>query len=528
MKRANQKGAALIFTMIFVTVLSIIAVSMISLSQSETWSSINYRLMTQSRYGAEAGLHSAANYLMNSYVPPSTGGADLFTSYNMGISPVTLAAGGTPIVLGTTMNGLGYNYPVPGTQTAFNNAATGSVTSGNNVVNYSVNAELLTMRKVRHCTTDLSLTAQLWKLTSHGDINGVRNSEVEVSALLESHVVPCFNYAGYATGSGCGSISFNGGGQIDSYDSSNMTLSGGAPVTQTYMGNLGANGNVNTAANTVINGTFSSPDTGVGGCSSGSVDALSGNTTAVTGCAYSPTNCVPAPGLVRLPQAVTYPLPTIPSTVPNPSPNVNSAQTLSPCVQSCPHNGGGGGPNANGSYGDISLSGGASNVIHFTPGTDPVTGACVPGTYYVNSISLSGNASITIDPCSGTGPGTGNPAVYMPVVINIVGQGQSTVLDLGGNGTVLPNNMFDASLIQFQYNGTGAINIHGNGNTTGVVYAPNAAITLSGNGTIYGSVIGNTLLANGNPVRIHYDRNLQNNLVTVGNWTMDTFTWSKF
>jgi hypothetical protein len=29
-------------------------------------------------------------------------------------------------------------------------------------------------------------------------------------------------------------------------------------------------------------------------------------------------------------------------------------------------------------------------------------------------------------------------------------------------------------------------------------------------------------------VRIHYDRNLQNNLVTVGNWTMDTFTWSKF
>jgi Tfp pilus assembly protein PilX len=36
MKRSNQKGAALIFTMIFVTVLSILAVSMIFLSQSET------------------------------------------------------------------------------------------------------------------------------------------------------------------------------------------------------------------------------------------------------------------------------------------------------------------------------------------------------------------------------------------------------------------------------------------------------------------------------------------------------------
>jgi hypothetical protein len=29
-------------------------------------------------------------------------------------------------------------------------------------------------------------------------------------------------------------------------------------------------------------------------------------------------------------------------------------------------------------------------------------------------------------------------------------------------------------------------------------------------------------------VSIHYDRALQNNLVTVGNWTLDTFTWSKF
>jgi len=92
----------------------------------------------------------------------------------------------------------------------------------------------------------------------------------------------------------------------------------------------------------------------------------------------------------------------------------------------------------------------------------------------------------------------------------------------------LPSNIFDASLFEFQYNGLGAINLHGNGNSTGVIYAPNAAITLSGNGTIFGSVIGRTLQANGNPVRIHYDRNLQNNLVTVGNWTLDTFTWSKF
>jgi PilX N-terminal len=522
MKPHNQKGAALLFAMIFVLVLTIMGISLMFLSQSETWASMNYRLMTQSRYGAEAGLHAAANYLMNTYVPPTdaVGAADSLTSYDYAVSPVL--AGGTPVVLGTAMNGLSPNYPVSGVQSGFNTTTSSYITAGNNTINYSTNAELLSMRKVKHCTTDLTLTAQLWKLTSHGDIGGVRNSEVEVSALLESHVVPCFNYAGYATGTGCGSITFSGGGQIDSYDSSAMTLSGGAPVTQTYMGNLGSNGNVNTAANTVINGTFSSPDTGVGACAAGAIDALSGNTTAVTGCGTSPTNCIPSPGLVRLPQAVTFPLPPIPNSTPNPSPNVSSTQTLDPCVQNCPHNGGGGGPNANGSYGDITLSG--NDTITLNPGTDPVTGACKAGVYYINSISLTGNATLTIAPC----PGGGIPATYQPVVINIVGQGGGTVLDLGGNGSVLPNNMFDASLIQFQYNGNGAIDLHGNGNTTGVVYAPNAAITLSGNGTIYGSVIGASLLANGNPVRIHYDRNLQNNLVTVGNWTMDTFTWSKF
>lgn len=522
MKRSNQKGAALIFATIFALVLTIMGASLMFLSQSETWSSLNYRLMTESRYGAEAGLHAAANYLMNNYVPPSDSGTDLLASYNYAISPVT--AGGTPVVLGTTMNGLSSNYPVSGTQNGFTTAGSSYVSAGNNTINYSTNAELLSMRKVRHCNTDLTLTAQLWKLTSHGDITGVRNSEVEVSALLESHVVPCFNYAGFATGSGCGSISFSGGGTVDSYDSSALALSGGAPVVQTYMGNLGSNGNVNTASNTVINGTFSSPDTGVGGCAAGNVDALSGNTAAVTGCAASATNCVPAPGTVRLPASVTYPLPTIPSTTPNPTGSANGGDILTPCISNCPHNGNGNGPT--GSYGDISVSGNSSQIVHFTPGV--VGGVCVPGVYYVNSISLSGSASIQVDPCPGTGPGSLPyvPAVYQPVMINIVGQNQSTVLDLGGNGISNPN--FDASLVQIQYNGTGAINIHGNGASSGVIYAPNAPVTLSGNGTIYGSVIGASLQANGTPVAIHYDRNLQNNLVTVGNWTMDTFTWSKF
>jgi len=514
MKRSSQKGVALIFAMIFILVLSITAAALMFLSQSETWSTMNYRLMTQSRYGAEAGLHAAANYLMNNYTLPG-GVGDPLLAYNLNNSPVTLLAGGSPIALGPTMNGISANYPIPTVPIAFNGATQGNLAAGTTTVKYSVSAELLTMRQVRECQNLQNLTAQLWRLTSHGDIDGLRKAEVEVSALLESHITPCYNYAGFATGAGCGSISFNGGGTINSYDSNSMTLSGGSPVTQTYMGNLGSNGNVNTAAGTVINGTFASPDTGVGACGAGGgVDALSGNTAAVTGCGTSPTNCAPAPGLVKLPQTVTMVTPQIPASVPNPAFGVSSASTLSPCTGVCPANGAN-----NGNYGDISLSGNSSQVVTFVPAV--VGGVCQPGIYYVNSISLTGQASMAIGPCPN------NPAVYMPIVINVVGNGQATPLDIGGNGIANPS--FNSTLLQIQYAGTGAINLHGNGSSTCVLYAPNSPITFSGNAEWYGSVIGKTIQSNGNArVSIHYDRALQANLMTVGNWTLDTFTWSKY
>src|SRR5260370_36909295 len=97
MKRSSQKGAALIFAMIFTLVLTIVGVSMMFLSQSEPWSTLNYRLMTGSRYGAEAGLHAAANSLMNNYVPPTAafGATDHLPSSNAAVCPSTPV--GTPL-----------------------------------------------------------------------------------------------------------------------------------------------------------------------------------------------------------------------------------------------------------------------------------------------------------------------------------------------------------------------------------------------------------------------------------------------
>lgn len=520
MKRSKQKGAALIFAMVLVLVLSVMAASLMFISQSETWSSLNYRLMTQARYGAEAGLHAAANYLMYNYTPAGTPLAtgDPITNYATNVSPVTY--GGNPVVLGVTMNGLSANYPVSSVVTNFGTQTAGTLTSGNNNVNYTAQAELLSMKQFQFCgnANGQALTGQVWKITSHGDISAARNSEVEVSALLELHVNPCFQYAGFATGTGCGSIQFNGGGTVDSYDSGNMTLSGGNPVTQAYDGALGSNGNLNAAPGTTVNGIFASPDTGVGSCSSGAPDALSGNTTAVTGCMTSTTNCG-AP-LVALHQSQIYPPPvTDYPTCSGPSVNGCDTSTDNALNQLNP------GTNLNpGNYGDLSLSG--QKTLTLNP-SGTTAANCGTGIYYINSISLAGKASLTVGPCpnaAGTGPS--NPPVYQPVIINIVGAGGVTPLDIGGNGIANPG--FNASLIQFNYSGSGTINLHGNGSTAAVLYTPNANVTLSGNGTVYGSIIANTIVGNGVPVNIHYDRQLANNLKVAGNWTLDTFTWSKY
>jgi hypothetical protein len=513
MKRSNQTGAAMILTLIFVLVLTVLAASLLFLSQTETWSSMNYRLMTQSRYGAEAGVNAAANYIINNYTTPG-GAGDPLAAYNYkGVSPVTI--GGHPVVLGATLNGLAPNYPVAAEQSAY--PSTANLTAGNNTVSYTSNAELLSMRTVILCGSLQPLSAQVWKITSHGDIAGVRNSEVEVTAMLEQQVQPCFNFAGFATGAGCGSISFNGNGVIDSYDSSNF-----AAGMQGYDANLGANGNINTANNTRINGTFSSPDNGVGNCAAGAPDALTGNVNALTGCQTAAQQAAGtcqggSKAIVKLAQTVNYPTPQIPTTVPVPVSSVPGNGNLTACgpgPSNC--------PGATGNYGDISMQGNKTVTLNPYIDTTQNPPVCSSGAYYINSITLGGNANVTIAPCPAGDVGAGK---YFPVIINIVGQNNANPINLVGNG--LTNPSMDPSMVQMYYAGNGTVTLKGNGQAAGVLYAPNAALSFSGNGDWYGSVIANTISSNGNGA-IHYDRRLSADLMLVSNWTLDSFNWSKF
>src|SRR5579862_7388580 len=113
MRKPEEKGIALIITLILVLVMSVMAISLMFVSQTETWSSFNYRLTSQARDGAEAGINAAANYIVNTYAQPGQTG-DPTTAYVNTVSPVTYS--GNPVVL-SAMSGVSSNYPVASVKT---------------------------------------------------------------------------------------------------------------------------------------------------------------------------------------------------------------------------------------------------------------------------------------------------------------------------------------------------------------------------------------------------------------------------
>src|SRR5579883_334990 len=181
MKRSNEKGVALILALILMFMMSVMAISLMFISQTETWSSMNYRLMDQARDGAEAGINAAANYIINTYTPPASSGTDLLSNYTMTVSPVTY--NGSAVQLPS-------NYPVSSVVTAFNSAAQGSLTAGHATVSYGTTATLLSQASFTPWGTSTPTTVQTWQITSDGTISGIRNADEEVSAILEKQVTP--------------------------------------------------------------------------------------------------------------------------------------------------------------------------------------------------------------------------------------------------------------------------------------------------------------------------------------------------
>ena len=517
MARKNEKGVALILVLILLLVLSVMAVSLLFVGQSETWASMNYRMMTQARYGAEAGINSAANFLQStSYTAPTS--AQITANFTTTTSPVKY--GQLPAVLSANSSLGSSNYPISSDTSGFASNASGSITSGNTTITYSPYAKLLAIQSFTSYPSTAPAVVEKWEITSDGTISGVRNAQVRASAVMERQKTPTFAYAAFATASGCASLSFGGGGTTNSYDSSTLTTSGGvaAPPSSfsTYGGNVGTNGNLNeSGATTTINGSLSTPRSGTGTCSTSTVTAVTTNGNAtVTG------------GITELPQAVTYNTPPAPTPTPTNTPmtvanNVDCTAFPPGCTV--------GGYDKNGNNPSIMyLTAGTSSTsalqlgavtvqgnLHLVPPAGTAAGATV----YINaySIGTNGNASITIDPIPGT-----SPPQYAQIVLNVAAAGN---IDLTGSS--LSNPSLVPADFQILYAGTNQVTVNGGSGAAALIYAPNAGFKLNGGGDLYGSVIAGTVLDLGGGA-IHYDRELKVRFYQLGNYMLSAFNWQKY
>jgi hypothetical protein len=488
---------AMVVAMFMMVMMSALVAGMVHVARTESVSSASYTSMSQARYAAESGVAAAANYLLSSGyagVMPGTA-SDAVANYNLAASPVTSTAG-QPIVL-SSVAGTASNYPVAGVVAAFQGASSGTLAVGNGVVTYSARATLLGMRQIPDGITGDMLTLQTWEITGVGRrAAGLGSGEVEVTAVIDRTTRPVFSYAAFATSDGCNALSFTGNASTRSYDSRVPVAPGSAPVTTSGDGHVGSNGNLSGGGSADINGTLSTPMTGVGVCTAANVTAA---TVAGLGTVSE--------GLIQLPQPVEFPTPDPPDPMP-------PTTSLSINSNSCPAG-----------FGGICTSGGSQTT--WTPsGTTPVlmgdvsvtAGATLylkAGTYHMNSLSISGTSKVVVDSASGGA-----------VKIVLAGQGSVTkVLDVTGNG--ISNDTWDPALLRFEYHGDKLIEMDGNGNTSAIIYAPEATGRFWGNADFFGSVIMRDMEFGGN-TRISYDRALQQSYVTAGNPVMTTFTWRTF
>ena len=277
-------------------------------------------------------------------------------------------------------------------------------------------------------------------------------------------------------------------GHTDSYDS---TIAGSWNSPTLSGGNIGTNGNFDGDGH--IYGSLSTPRTGVGNCSNGTVTATATGAH-ITG------------GITKLSQPITYPTPPAPDPLP---PTTNqSIQANSGCpagVSFCTPNPGAGititppTPTTVVTLGNVKATGGA--IMHLSAGI-----------YVVNSLSLAGGSTIVVD--SG------------PVIFKVAGVGETTPLDLSGGAVTNPS--MNPSNMQFQYGGTGTIKLTGNSATAALVMAPNALAELKGTGDFYGALIAGKVTAGGGNGGIHYDRALLKHSVTQGNPVMHQFSWNSY
>ena len=554
--RSREAGVALIIALLCLLVISMLAAGVIFSTQSEIWSSANYRNITQARYVAEAGAQQAANWIIQNWTPPSN--FTTTTQFNLSVFPALYVAGSTPakiVFASSNLSGITDTYSTINStlDNSFQTTLSGissPFTSENNNASYSVAAQLLEATQVTVGGGPQWLTK--WKIISQGSVGQLQPAKVQVVEIMadvptassSSQTVPNFNYGVLATGTGCNVISASGGsgnpGRTNAYNSqasgnpgsSNPTLLGTGGSVATF-------GNINIQRGAYINGPIYTPYYNAGttgeygiscpawanACGSNSTGWNGGqscsspsklwsvnedNSGSAVGCTngascVNTTSNLPA----SLPNPSSIPDPTMPTVTPNTS--ACSALAGGLC------NGGNGGSSCSATL-PPSPTGTSYGKVNF--------GSCAnitlqSGVYNFDTLLISNGATINV-PANGS------------VVINIYNSSASTTPITSNGGTVV-NPGGDPNNFTIVYDGSNTVTLNNGANMFGTIYAPHAPVVLSGNGGLYGAVVGNTFSFSGSG-HVIYDTHLSSEAphVMYGGSTvtntahLDEFSWSVY
>jgi Tfp pilus assembly protein PilX len=532
--RKSERGVALIVALLAILVLSVLAIAVMSTSQAQTWTSLNYRLAAQARYAAETGVQTTMNWLSSTnYTTPT------FASYTMTTNPVQYSG---KAVLLSPVSGAS-NYPDSTVVTNYGKVAAGSVPGVSNAT-YSTTATLLRMTSgggVSWLPGTGGGAMQTWQITSTGSIGGVLAATVQVTQTFERTGKPIFQYGLEALGKGCGSITLSNGDYTDSYNSNSGTY---ASQTAGSAGSIATNGNVNLDSSAVVHGNIAAPNTKVGACPNGLTDAGSKNYGTLTAVSQMtaplPFGCSATPCYPTSPAVITT------------AQNVSTAcASITGCTKSATTdsiNDGGSSKTVNdftlapGSYGNITING--ADVVHVSAGT-----------YTINSINFAQDGQFVVDSgpvvfqiagncASGCPSESGLPSGYSSteVIYGAGFAGLNACAPSGGKGVIANPDVYGSvtcgpskstfsgipSNMQIVYGGSYTIRLGGMPNAA-VIYAPGASYYTPGAPVgLYGSIITNNFNdASGSPW--HYDTAEQNSVLQLGNFIpVGGFSWSKF
>jgi hypothetical protein len=526
---------------------SMLAAGLIFSTQTEIWTTANYRTTTQARYVAEAGAQQAANWIIQNWTPPSN--FTDTTKFNLSVFPAQFVGGNTPqkiVLAGTTMGTIADTYSNinSSVDTSFQSTLHGMTTPftglGGNAT-FEVAAQLLSATQVTVSGGSQWLTK--WKIISQGSVGVIQPAKVQVVEVIsdvptlssKSSTIPPFNYAVLATGTGCSVINASGGsgnpGRTNSYNSQAAGNVGNSnPAILGSGGSVASFGNINISRGAMINGSVFSPDYNLGTAGEYGISGTGSNWNGDAACSSpssvwsvnedrsgsavgctnggSCTNTVSnLPG--SLPNPSSVPIPSMPSVTPNTSTCTALAGGL------C--NGGNGGSSCSATL-PPSPAGTSYGVTNF--------GSCAnitlqPGTYNFDTLQISNGATINV-PANGS------------VVINILNSSGSATPFITNGGTVA-NPGGDPNNLTFVYAGSNTIDLANGAALFATVYAPNANVQISGNGGLYGAIVGNTFSFTGSG-HVIYDINLANETPHVsftGNTIstvahMDEFSWSSY